>query len=163
MFKKASGYTAEKEPELIAGLDLGTSKVTVVVAERDKDGDEAQIIAQIKGYAADSGEGRWTVEAAIENGVPMPATDEAAPAAPELLDYVRTPIPHGMLLDAGRPVSLRGLARQRAVLLVWVSTSCGKCAEIIGRLPKPFTPADLDRILHIAFHLPLPYAAQTRT
>ena len=44
MFKKASGYTAEKEPELIAGLDLGTSKVTVVVAERDKDGDEAQII-----------------------------------------------------------------------------------------------------------------------
>ena len=28
---------------------------------------------KIKGYAEDSGEGRWTVEAAIENAVPMPA------------------------------------------------------------------------------------------
>ena len=28
---------------------------------------------QLKGYAEDSGEGRWTVEAAIENAVPMPA------------------------------------------------------------------------------------------
>jgi len=27
----------------------------------------------LKGYAEDSGEGRWTVEAAIENAVPMPA------------------------------------------------------------------------------------------
>ena len=44
MFKKASGYMAENEPELLVGLDLGTSKVTVVVAEREHDGDEAQII-----------------------------------------------------------------------------------------------------------------------
>jgi 6-phosphogluconate dehydrogenase len=28
-------------------------------------------LASIRGYAEDSGEGRWTVEAAIENGVPM--------------------------------------------------------------------------------------------
>jgi len=28
---------------------------------------------KIRGYAEDSGEGRWTVEAAIENAVPMPA------------------------------------------------------------------------------------------
>lgn len=28
---------------------------------------------RIRGYAEDSGEGRWTVEAAIENAVPMPA------------------------------------------------------------------------------------------
>lgn len=44
MFKKASGYSAEREPELLAGLDLGTSKITVVVAEREQSGDEAQII-----------------------------------------------------------------------------------------------------------------------
>lgn len=42
MFKKASSYMTDRDPELIAGLDLGTSKITVVVAERD--GDEAQII-----------------------------------------------------------------------------------------------------------------------
>jgi 6-phosphogluconate dehydrogenase len=29
-------------------------------------------LKSIKGYAADSGEGRWTVEAAIENAVPLP-------------------------------------------------------------------------------------------
>jgi 6-phosphogluconate dehydrogenase len=32
---------------------------------------------QLKGYAEDSGEGRWTVEAAIENAVPMPAISAA--------------------------------------------------------------------------------------
>ena len=44
MFKKASSYVADNEPELLAGLDLGTSKVTVVVAERESDGESAQII-----------------------------------------------------------------------------------------------------------------------
>ncbi|MCF0248595.1 MAG: cell division protein FtsA, partial [Synergistes sp.] len=45
MFKKSSNYNRHSgEPELIVGLDLGTSKVTVVVAEREIDGDEAQII-----------------------------------------------------------------------------------------------------------------------
>lgn len=44
MFKRASSYVADKEPELLAGLDLGTSKVTVVVAEREPGSDEAQII-----------------------------------------------------------------------------------------------------------------------
>lgn len=33
---------ANRDPEIIAGLDLGTSKISVVIAERD--GDEAQII-----------------------------------------------------------------------------------------------------------------------
>ncbi len=34
-------------------------------------------LASIKGYAADSGEGRWTVEAAIENAVPLPVITAA--------------------------------------------------------------------------------------
>jgi 6-phosphogluconate dehydrogenase len=34
-------------------------------------------LTHIKGYAADSGEGRWTVEAAIENAVPLPAITAA--------------------------------------------------------------------------------------
>ena len=51
MFKKASGYISNRDPELIAGLDLGTSKITVVIAERD--GDEAQIIGV--GQAPSSG------------------------------------------------------------------------------------------------------------
>jgi 6-phosphogluconate dehydrogenase len=34
-------------------------------------------LAQIKGYAVDSGEGRWTVEAAIDNAVPLPVITAA--------------------------------------------------------------------------------------
>ncbi|HET7328622.1 MAG TPA: decarboxylating 6-phosphogluconate dehydrogenase [Nocardioidaceae bacterium] len=39
--------------------------------------DEDSHLDQIAGYAADSGEGRWTVEAAIDHGVPMPAITAA--------------------------------------------------------------------------------------
>jgi 6-phosphogluconate dehydrogenase len=35
--------------------------------------DEDPALEEISGYAEDSGEGRWTVEQAIENAVPMPA------------------------------------------------------------------------------------------
>ena len=41
------------------------------LAVRALDGDEH--LAKLKGWAADSGEGRWTVEAAIDHAVPLPA------------------------------------------------------------------------------------------
>ncbi|MEG1603613.1 MAG: cell division protein FtsA [Cloacibacillus sp.] len=44
MFKKQAAYQQNREPDLLVGLDLGTSKVTVVVAERELDGEEAQVI-----------------------------------------------------------------------------------------------------------------------
>ena len=34
-------------------------------------------LAEIRGYAQDSGEGRWTIEAAIQNAVPMPVITAA--------------------------------------------------------------------------------------
>jgi 6-phosphogluconate dehydrogenase len=39
--------------------------------------DEDAHLAGVAGYAEDSGEGRWTVEAAIEHGVPAPAISAA--------------------------------------------------------------------------------------
>ena len=39
--------------------------------------DEDEALAGIRGYAEDSGEGRWTVEAGIEHAVPMPAVAAA--------------------------------------------------------------------------------------
>jgi 6-phosphogluconate dehydrogenase len=39
--------------------------------------DEDDHLSQIAGYAEDSGEGRWTVEAAIENAVPLPVIASA--------------------------------------------------------------------------------------
>ena len=44
MFKKTSSSSGYKDPEVLVGLDLGTSKVTVVVAEREGPSGEAQII-----------------------------------------------------------------------------------------------------------------------
>ncbi|WP_327392529.1 decarboxylating 6-phosphogluconate dehydrogenase [Streptomyces sp. NBC_01186] len=35
--------------------------------------DDDEHLEKLRGVAADSGEGRWTVEAAIDNGVPLPA------------------------------------------------------------------------------------------
>jgi 6-phosphogluconate dehydrogenase len=35
--------------------------------------DEDEHLDELRGYAQDSGEGRWTVEAAIDNAVPLPA------------------------------------------------------------------------------------------
>jgi 6-phosphogluconate dehydrogenase len=39
--------------------------------------DEDPDLAELKGYAEDSGEGRWTVQAAVEHGVPLPAITAA--------------------------------------------------------------------------------------
>jgi cell division protein FtsA len=44
LFKKTSSASGYKDPEVLVGLDLGTSKVTVVVAEREGPSGEAQII-----------------------------------------------------------------------------------------------------------------------
>lgn len=44
MFKKTSTTSGYRDPEVLVGLDLGTSKITVVVAERDGPSGEAQII-----------------------------------------------------------------------------------------------------------------------
>ena len=44
----------------------------LVLALKDDPG-----LKEIRGYAQDSGEGRWTIEAAIENAVPMPVITSA--------------------------------------------------------------------------------------
>ena len=44
MFRKTSSSSGYSDPEVLVGLDLGTSKVTVVVAEREGSSGEAQII-----------------------------------------------------------------------------------------------------------------------
>ena len=51
-------------------------------------------------------------------------------------EYLRAPIPYGTLQRPdGVEVHLHDLARSRAVLLVWVSPTCGSCTPVIERLP----------------------------
>ncbi|MDO4987536.1 MAG: cell division protein FtsA [Synergistes sp.] len=53
MFKKTSRLKHGNEPELIVGLDIGTSKISVVVAERGEETGEAEIIGA--GQASSNG------------------------------------------------------------------------------------------------------------
>lgn len=68
-----------------------------------------------------------------------PASTTLAPAADTAdsaeLEYVRSPIPEVSLTDPdGNLVPLRELARERAVVLVWLSFTCAACGEVMTRL-----------------------------
>jgi 6-phosphogluconate dehydrogenase len=63
----------ENVPEIFASWRTGTvvrSWLLDLLVDQLRDDEH---LDKIRGYADDSGEGRWTVEAAIENAVPMPA------------------------------------------------------------------------------------------
>ncbi len=67
----------ENVPEVLASWREGTVirswLLDLLVAALDED----EGLAQIAGYAEDSGEGRWTIEAAIDHAVPMHAITAA--------------------------------------------------------------------------------------
>jgi 6-phosphogluconate dehydrogenase len=56
-----------------AGTVIRSWLLDLLVRALEEDDD----LSELRGYAEDSGEGRWTVEAAIENAVPMPAISAA--------------------------------------------------------------------------------------
>ncbi|NLH69205.1 MAG: hypothetical protein GX454_03345 [Brooklawnia sp.] len=73
----------------------------------------------------------------VSDGSAAPVT----PAVTELdsdaepLDYLRTPIPNAVLeREPGEFVRLPDLAKQRGVLVICVSVTCGSCAEIIAKV-----------------------------
>jgi len=67
----------ENVPETIKSWTKGTVirswLLDLLVRALDADPD----LSELRGYAQDSGEGRWTIEAAIENAVPMPVITSA--------------------------------------------------------------------------------------
>lgn len=105
------------------------------------------LVARIAGASAD--DWAWlgmallvgaTVFTVFYEGRPEPAEAEPVAPTPEVDadgDYVRHPIPYAQLFGTdGTAHTLRSLARQRAVLLVWVSMGCGGCQAIIPTLPQ---------------------------
>jgi 6-phosphogluconate dehydrogenase len=64
-------------PEVIRSWQEGTVirswLLDLLVRALDEDPD----LAKIRGYADDSGEGRWTVQAAVDNAVPLPVISAA--------------------------------------------------------------------------------------
>jgi 6-phosphogluconate dehydrogenase len=63
----------ENVPEIFASWRTGTvvrSWLLDLLVDQLR---EDEHLDKIRGYAEDSGEGRWTVEAAIDNAVPLPA------------------------------------------------------------------------------------------
>jgi 6-phosphogluconate dehydrogenase len=67
----------ENVPETIKSWTKGTVirswLLDLLVRALDVDPD----LSELRGYAQDSGEGRWTIEAAIDNAVPMPVITSA--------------------------------------------------------------------------------------
>ncbi|MFN8031577.1 MAG: MauE/DoxX family redox-associated membrane protein [Dermatophilaceae bacterium] len=74
------------------------------------------------------GERRPRVPAYGAHGQPAPAATETAD--PD--DYVRETIPPLMFLDGNQPVTMRGLALERAQLLVFITCGCGRSHEAIA-------------------------------
>ncbi|HSN43612.1 MAG TPA: MauE/DoxX family redox-associated membrane protein [Propionibacteriaceae bacterium] len=71
-------------------------------------------------------------------------------------EYVRRPIPPVSLMDAeGSWVPLPQLARQQAVLLVWVSFTCGSCAEVLSQFA-----GWAERLPQLGFRLVVPDFAE---
>ncbi|MGD8200254.1 MauE/DoxX family redox-associated membrane protein [Ornithinimicrobium sp. W1679] len=77
--------------------------------------------------------------AARSSSAPAPAAaaTTSVPAEPDELEYVRLPIPRGVLVgrDHGT-VALSSLARSQAQLLVLVNCWCGPTHEALERLPR---------------------------
>lgn len=86
-----------------------------------------------------------------------PAADSAGAAEDDELDYLRTPIPPGLLRDAdGELVPLRSFTAGRAVLLIWVNPGCGPCERILTALPA--WRERLDPLVAVHMVLPRPLA-----
>lgn len=71
---------------------------------------------------------------------PAPATEISSvtdePIADEVEDYVREPIPYGLLVDEdGAHVGLRELVVHAAQVLVMVNPGCGPCVQVVRRVP----------------------------
>lgn len=83
MFRRTSASFASKEPELLVGLDLGTSKITVAVAERDAASGEAQITGMgqaptrgiKKGQIVNLDQAKQSIAEAVANAKSMVGVD----------------------------------------------------------------------------------------
>lgn len=65
---------------------------------------------------------------------PLPAASAVIEEGSDDGEYVRRPIPRVSLVDAaGAQVPLQDLARDQAVLLVWVSFACGACVQVMSQ------------------------------
>lgn len=80
----AEGYELLQKVELVENVDeafaswqSGTVVRSWLLDLLVKATKEDPGLSQIRGYAQDSGEGRWTVEAAIDNAVPLPVITAA--------------------------------------------------------------------------------------
>ena len=69
----AASDVVEDVPGVVASWTQGTVIRSWLLDLLVRALEEDPALEKISGYAEDSGEGRWTVEQAIENAVPMPA------------------------------------------------------------------------------------------
>jgi len=115
-----------REPEILAGLDVGTTKIAVIVAERESRSQAAQIIG---------------IGTAPAQGIRKGVIVNFEQAARSIRRAVReTQIMVGVKVDAAT-VSFSGMEIQSLVSHGMVS---------LGRIPRPVITNDIDRVIEAA-------------
>ncbi len=115
-----------KEPEILVGLDLGTSKIAVIVAERDSRFQEAQIIGV--GFAPSQG---------IRNGLII----NLEQAVPSVRQAVK---------DAQNMVGFEITEATMSFSGLDVSSVTSKGMVSLGRTPRQVSIADVERVIEAA-------------
>ncbi|EHM10005.1 cell division protein FtsA [Thermanaerovibrio velox DSM 12556] len=126
MFKRISTSAAHGDPDLLVGLDLGTTKVSVVVAERESRTGEAQIIGI--GHAPSSG---------IRKGL-IVNLDQAVRSV------------QSAICDAENMVGLELKEVTVAFSGSEVKSIRSKGMVSLGRSPRPVMQLDVERVIEAA-------------
>lgn len=127
MFGKSSSVETATATELLVGLDLGTSKVSVIVAEKETGYDEPQIIAV--DYAQSEGISKGNVVNA----------ELASHAVKKAINETETLV--------GQPIKKVTVAFSCGTDISCVTTS-GKF--MLGVNPRPVTEEDIKRVMELA-------------
>lgn len=126
LFKKVAHSSGYRDPEILVGLDLGTNKVSVVVAERENNSGEAQIIGI--GQALSTG---------IRKGL-IVNLDQAVKSVKQAL---------------GDAENMVGLELHQATIAFSggeVASIRSKGMISMGRTPRPVMQLDIERVIEAA-------------
>lgn len=127
MFGKSPASKYTNEPEIIAGIDIGTSKISVITAEKDGNYDEPQITAV--DYAASVGISKGNIVNA----------ERAAKAIKQAVNAVEGWV--------AQPIKRAGIAFSCSDGVTCLTTS-GK--RILGVNARPVMQEDIERVIQLA-------------
>lgn len=126
MLKKISSSSGYGDPEVLVGLDLGTTKTTVVVAEREGPSGEAQIIGV--GYAPSNGIRKGLI---VHLDQAVRSVKQAVSDAENMVGMELSEVTVSFSCGEIRSIRSRGMIS-------------------LGRAPRPVMQLDIERVIEAA-------------